>query len=66
MFGDRVTLWHTGADAGVFALAYVTPQTGDGLVILTNSSAGYRMVLPILAAAGTDPRFLAYLHASAG
>jgi CubicO group peptidase (beta-lactamase class C family) len=66
VFGADHILWHTGADEGEFTFAYVIPRTGEGAVILTNSSVGYKMVLPILERIGTHPRFLAYLRAQAG
>lgn len=65
-FGDTRVLWHTGADRGEFAFAYIIPATGEGVVILTNSVVGHRIVLPILERAGAEPRFLAYLRAQAG
>jgi CubicO group peptidase (beta-lactamase class C family) len=61
-FGDRATIWHTGKDEGTFTFAYVTPETGEGLVILTNGDEGYKVVLPIMEAVGADPRILAYLR----
>lgn len=60
-FDGRATIWHTGKDRGTFTLAYVTPQAGEGLVILTNGDEGYKVVLPIMRAIGADPRIVAYL-----
>lgn len=65
-FGERTILWHTGEDTGAFALVYIIPQTGEGIVILTNSQKGPRIVLPLMKEAGTDPQFLAFLKATAG
>jgi CubicO group peptidase (beta-lactamase class C family) len=62
-FGNRRTLWHTGKDSGTFTLAFITPATGEGLVILTNGDEGYKVVLPIFEAVAADPRILAYLRA---
>lgn len=66
VFGEDRVLWHTGGDRGEFTFAYVIPHTGEGMVILTNSAKGYRVVLPILERAGTHPRFLAFLRSQAG
>lgn len=65
VFGPDHILMHTGADLGEFTFAYVIPRTGEGAVILTNSAVGYKVVVPILEAMGTQPRFLAYLRAQA-
>jgi CubicO group peptidase (beta-lactamase class C family) len=65
-FGEDVTLWHTGSDAGTFAVAFITPRTGEGIVILTNGDGGHKVVLPILEAAGVDRRIVAYVRAQVG
>ena len=66
VFGEDRILWHTGGDQGEFTIAYIIPRTGEGMVILTNSAKGYRVVLPIMERAGVHPRFLAFLKAQAG
>jgi CubicO group peptidase (beta-lactamase class C family) len=65
VFGPDHILMHTGADLGEFTFAYIIPRTGEGAVILTNSAVGYKVVIPILKAIGTQSRFLAYLRAQA-
>lgn len=66
VYPDRTILWHTGADRGEFALGWFSPSTRDGAIILTNSGAGYLMILPVLERLPTDPAFLAFLRAQAG
>jgi len=56
---------HTGADDDGFSLAYWTPATRSGTVILTNSPDGHRAVLPVLDLVGADPAFVALLRAQA-
>lgn len=53
---------HTGADDDAFALAYWNADNRTGTVILTNSNQGYRVVLPILARLGANPRYVDLLR----
>jgi len=64
LIGGQRYLMHTGADEGTFAFAYWEPGAQEGLVILTNSSNGWRAVLPLLEAVGATPAFIAHLRRS--
>jgi CubicO group peptidase (beta-lactamase class C family) len=64
-FGGTLYYLHTGMDEDTFALAYWTPSTRSGTVILTNSPDGYRAVLPVLDAIGADATFVGMLRAQA-
>lgn len=66
VFGDERILAHSGADRGEFSFAFIDLTTGEGAVILTNSGAGYKIMLPIMEQLTPSPRFLAYLRAKAG
>lgn len=61
-FPDSRVFMHTGKDEGLFTFVYLNQKTRDGTVIFTNSDVGYKMVLPVLEATGTDPAFLAFLR----
>lgn len=61
-FPGSTTMMHTGKDAGVFTFAAIDRTSGDGIVILTNSDNGWRVVLPILERTGSDPKFIAFLR----
>lgn len=52
--GDRHLLWHDGREPGVRTLAFADPRTGDGLVVLTNSSNGELVMRDIVTAAAND------------
>ena len=52
--GDRHLLWHDGREPGVRTLAFADPRTGDGLVVLTNSSNGELVMRAIVSAATDD------------
>lgn len=56
---------HTGSDTDGFSLAYWSPSTGSGTVILTNSENGNRAVLPVLDLIGANPEFVALLREQA-
>lgn len=62
-FAGDIIFMHTGKDDGVFTFAYLSKTTRDGMVILTNGDSGHKAVFPVLEKLGTNPRFLAYLHA---
>lgn len=62
----RRYLLHTGMDDGTFALAYFSPDSGDGTLIFTNSSNGPKAVLPILDLIGKDAAFVELLRQMAG
>ena len=62
----RRYLLHTGKDEGTFALAYFSPDSGNGTVIFTNSNNGAQAVLPILDLIGQDAAFVALLRRMAG
>lgn len=51
-------MWSTGA-----RLAYRDANSRTGTIILTKSSQGYRVVLPILARIGTNPDYADLLRA---
>lgn len=61
-FGSRRFLMHTGSDEGEFAFTYWSPNTREGAVFLTNSSAGGAALLDLLDLLEIDTRFLAYLR----
>jgi CubicO group peptidase (beta-lactamase class C family) len=61
-FPQEKIVMHTGKDEGVFTFVYLNQTTRDGVVILTNSDVGYKIVLPVLELAGTDPAFLRFLR----
>ncbi len=65
VFDDVPYFMHTGADVDTFCLAYWTPATRSGTVILTNSQDGYRAILPVLDLVGADPKFVEMLRALA-
>lgn len=62
LIGGHRFLMHTGMDDGTFTFAYLEPATGAGLVMFTNSSNGWKAVLPILELTGADPAFIAHLR----
>lgn len=61
-FRDGTTMLHTGKDAGAFTFAAIDRASGDGIVILTNSDNGWRVILPILERTGSDPNLIAFLR----
>ncbi len=61
-FPDGTTMLHTGKDAGAFTFAAINRTSGDGIVILTNSDNGWRVILPILESMGSDPKLIAFLR----
>ncbi len=61
-FPDGTTMLHTGKDAGAFSFAAIDRASGDGIVILTNSDNGWRVILPILERTESDPKLIAFLR----
>lgn len=61
-FPGGTTMLHTGKDAGAFTFAAINRASGDGIVILTNSDNGWRVILPILERTRSDPRLIAFLR----
>lgn len=61
-FPDGTTMLHTGKDAGAFTFAAIDRASGDGIVILTNSANGWRVILPILERTRSDPKLIAFLR----
>lgn len=61
-FPDGTTMLHTGKDAGAFTFAAINRASGNGIVILTNSDNGWRVILPILERTGSDPKLIAFLR----
>lgn len=59
-FGPHVYLTHDGNDEGVKTFAYLSPTSGNGLVLLMNGENGMKIVLRLLALFGTDAEFLTY------
>lgn len=53
---------HTGKDTGAFTFAAIDLASGDGIVILTNSDNGWRVILPILERTVSDPKLIAFLR----
>ena len=52
--GGGHLLWHDGREPGVRTIAFADPASGDGLVILTNSSNGELVMRDIVTAAVED------------
>jgi CubicO group peptidase (beta-lactamase class C family) len=65
-FPERTILWHTGADSGEFAIAYIDLKGRSGTVILTNSRKGHGIVLEVMERLEADPVFLRALRAQTG
>lgn len=61
-FPGGTTMLHTGKDPGAFTFAAINRTRGDGIVILTNSDNGWRVILPILERTGSDPELIAFLR----
>lgn len=61
-FPKGTTMLHTGKDAGAFTFAAIDRASGDGIVILTNSDNGWRVILPVLERTGSDPKLIAFLR----
>ncbi|MBO9527374.1 MAG: beta-lactamase family protein [Sphingobium yanoikuyae] len=61
-FPDGTTMLHTGKDAGAVTFAAIDRVSGDGIVILTNSDNGWRIILPILERTDSDPKLIAFLR----
>lgn len=61
-FPGGTTMLHTGKDAGAFTFAAIDRTSGDGIVILTNSDNGWRVILPILERTDSDPKLIAFLR----
>lgn len=64
LIGGRRFLVHTGMEDGTFTFVYLEPETGAGLVLFTNSTNGWKAVLPILELTGADTGFIAHLQSS--
>jgi len=45
---DEIALSHGGADKGVNTIAFIVPETKQGLVIFTNVDDGYKIYEPII------------------
>ncbi len=61
-FPGETMMLHTGKDAGAFTFAAINRTSGDGIVILTNSDNGWRVILPILERTRSDPKLVAFLR----
>lgn len=61
-FANERFLFHTGKDNGVFTLAYFSPSTRSGTVILTNGDEGAQIVLPVLDRLDRNRAFVKFLH----
>jgi CubicO group peptidase (beta-lactamase class C family) len=61
-FPDGTTLLHTGKDAGAFTFAAIDRAYGDGIVILTNSDNGWRIILPLLERTRSNPELIDFLR----
>jgi CubicO group peptidase (beta-lactamase class C family) len=64
-YPGRTILWHTGADNGEFAVAFLNPDTRNGSVILTSSRRGMEVIIDIMERLETDPVFLRAMKAQA-
>ena len=57
--GDTAMLWHWGSNPGYRAFVMVSPLSGDGLVMLSNSDQGLALAAPLVQAMlpGAHPVF---------
>lgn len=62
-FPHGTIMMHTGKDEGAFTFAAIDRTTGDGIVILTNSDNGWRMILPLLEQTYANQGLIRYLRA---
>lgn len=62
LIDGRRFLMHTGMDEGTFTFAYLELDTGKGLVLFTNSSNGWKAVLPVLQLTNADEGFVQHLR----
>lgn len=62
LIDGRRFLMHTGMDEGTFTFAYFELETGKGLVLFTNSSNGWKAVLPVLQLTNADQGFVQHLR----
>jgi CubicO group peptidase (beta-lactamase class C family) len=63
--GADTYLTHDGSDDGVATFVYINLTRKTGTVILTNSSNGRKIVLPVLDLLGQDPAFVACMRRNA-
>ena len=61
-FTGGTTMLHTGKDTGAFTFPAIDLASGGGIVILTNSENGWRVILPILERTVSDPKLIAFLR----
>lgn len=59
-YGDVDVIKHGGNDRGENALAYISPQTGDGAVIFVNGGNGIRLTVDVLELIDADMPLAAY------
>jgi len=62
-FGDHSVFKHSGNDAGENALAYFSPQTGNGAVIAVNGANGWFVSTRIMELLGQEPLVADYYRA---
>ncbi|WP_426020360.1 serine hydrolase domain-containing protein [Brevundimonas sp. DWR2-3-1b1] len=62
LIDGRRVLMHTGMDEGTFTFAYFELDAGKGLVLFTNSSNGWKAVLPVLQLTNADKGFIQHLR----
>lgn len=62
-FPRGTIMMHTGKDEGAFSFATIDRVSGDGMVILTNSAQGWRLILPLLELTHADPTLVRFLRA---
>ncbi len=61
-YKDETIIMHRGGDWGIRALAYFVPETGFGLVVLTNGSNGETVIRDVVEAFHANDHWLDILH----
>lgn len=61
-YKDETIIMHRGGDWGVRTLAYFIPETGFGLVVLTNGSNGEAVIRNVVEAFHANDHWLDILH----
>jgi CubicO group peptidase (beta-lactamase class C family) len=58
--GDHTVLKHGGNDSGESALAWISPETGDGAVVMVNGGNGILVTVRLLDLLNQEPEIAAY------
>ncbi len=65
-FGERKILSNSGSDWGEFAIVYVKPETGDGMVIFVNGGNGVSVAMDAMALLDPNSLVAAFGRAQIG